>query len=63
MRGYISCFADDDAGKLAFFKEEDKEICKIDRKDSTIFKLIDYKNVNCIDLITRKENNVNINLC
>ncbi|GHU82710.1 hypothetical protein AGMMS50284_5030 [Clostridia bacterium] len=42
MRGYISYFADDDAGKLALFKEEDKEIWKVDRKDSTIFKLIDY---------------------
>ncbi|GHU82528.1 hypothetical protein AGMMS50284_4540 [Clostridia bacterium] len=42
MRGYFSYFADDNAGKLALFKEEDKEIWKIDRKDSPIFKLIDY---------------------
>ncbi|GHU82016.1 hypothetical protein AGMMS50284_3140 [Clostridia bacterium] len=43
MRGYISYFAEDDAGNLALFKEEDKETWKIDRKDSPIFKLIDYK--------------------
>ncbi|GHU82706.1 hypothetical protein AGMMS50284_5020 [Clostridia bacterium] len=42
MRGYISYFAYDDAGKLALFKEEDKEIWKINRKDSPFFKLIDY---------------------
>ncbi|GHU81658.1 hypothetical protein AGMMS50284_2000 [Clostridia bacterium] len=42
MRGYISYFADDDAGKLALFKEEDNAIWKKDRKDSPIFKLIDY---------------------
>ncbi|GHU83105.1 hypothetical protein AGMMS50284_6080 [Clostridia bacterium] len=42
MRGYISYFADDDTGKLALFKEEEKEIWKIDHKDSPIFKLIDY---------------------
>ncbi|GHU82718.1 hypothetical protein AGMMS50284_5050 [Clostridia bacterium] len=42
MRGYFSYFADDDAGKLALFKEEDKEIWEIKRKDCPIFKLIDY---------------------
>jgi len=29
---------DDDAGKLAFFKEEDAAVQKIDRKDWMIFK-------------------------
>ncbi|GHU82099.1 hypothetical protein AGMMS50284_3400 [Clostridia bacterium] len=42
MRGYISYFADDNAVKLALFKKEDKKIWKTDRKDSPIFKLIDY---------------------